>query len=255
MTARPRRPRLYFSFRSPYSWLTVHRLLRAVPDAAEAIDWLPYWDPDPDSSAALAEAGGQFHYVQMSRAKHLYLLVDTKRLARELGVAMAWPVDVDCWWELPHLAYLAAREQGRALPFYLRITEARWGRGEDVCTPEVVHAAAVAAGVDPERAVAAPGDPELRRQAVACLRSAYDDDVFGIPYLRWGRHRYFGYERLGLFLRDWRGITEPAAGEQAPPPEPANGPDAGPGTDRPAAGPDPVAVGAGYDTDTPGGCG
>ena len=33
-----RRPRLYFSFRSPYSWLTIHRLRQAVPDLFQATD-------------------------------------------------------------------------------------------------------------------------------------------------------------------------------------------------------------------------
>lgn len=223
-----RRPRLYFSFRSPYSWLTVHRLLRAVPDAADEIDWLPYWDPDDRTLSALAARKVDVHYVQMSRAKHLYLLLDTKRLAQRLQIPMAWPVDVDCWWELPHLAYLAASRQGRAMEFYAEIVAARWGRGEDICTPEVVRAAAVAAGVDPEVAVHAPDDVSIRAQAADCLEAAYQDDVFGIPYIRWGRHRFWGYDRLDDFLASWRADAVPVT---------------------------PPAVPSAYDTDTAGGCG
>lgn len=223
------KPRLYFSFRSPYSWLTVHRLRVAVPDAFERIEWFPYWDPDSDTERALAEQRAEFHYVQMSRAKHLYLLMDTKRLAARLGLTMAWPVDVDPWWERPHLAFLTAREQGRAEEFYDALIRARWQRGEDICAPEVIERAAEEACVDPALTLRAPEDPRIRAAGVACLVRAYEDDVFGIPYLRWRRHRFWGYDRLADFLETWR--TDSAATEV------------------------PAPVGAPYDTDTVGGCG
>ncbi|MGC5032717.1 DsbA family protein [Micromonospora sp. DT229] len=199
-----RRPRLYFSFRSPYSWLTVRRLREVVPDLSAEFDCLPYWDPDEKTSAALAERGGEFHYQQMSRAKHLYMLMDTKRLAQNRGIDMAWPVDVDSWWELPHLGWLAARQEGREWEFYDAIVAARWGRGDDICTPEVVATAATAAGLDPDRTVAAADDESIREEAVGCLYQAYLDDVFGIPYLKWGRHRFWGLDRVDAFLDTWR---------------------------------------------------
>lgn len=202
--SRVRRPRLYFSFRSPYSWLTVQRLREVEPNLSEVMDCVPYWDPDEKTGAALAERGGEFHYVQMSRAKHLYMLMDTKRLAQQRGIAMAWPVDVDSWWELPHLAWLQARRVGREWQFYEAIAEARWGRGDDICTPEVVRAAAEQAGVDPDLAVLAGDDPEIRTEAVGCLYQAYLDDVFGIPYLKFGPHRFWGLDRVDAFLDAWQ---------------------------------------------------
>lgn len=201
---RVRRPRLYFSFRSPYSWLTVQRLREVTPDLSAEMDCVPYWDPDPKTDAELSGRGGEFHYIQMSRAKHLYMLMDTKRLAQQRGIAMAWPVDVDSWWELPHLAWLYARHAGREWPFYDAITEARWGRGEDICTPEVVRAAAEQAGLDPDLAERAADDPEIRADAVGCLYQAYLDDVFGIPYLKYGPHRFWGLDRVDAFLDVWQ---------------------------------------------------
>jgi 2-hydroxychromene-2-carboxylate isomerase len=201
---RVRRPRLYFSFRSPYSWLTVQRLREVAPNLSEVMDCVPYWDPDEKTNAALADRGGEFHYVQMSRAKHLYMLMDTKRLAQQRDIAMAWPVDIDSWWELPHLAWLQARRVGREWQFYDAITEARWGRGDDICTTEVVRAAAEEAGLDPDRAVLAADDPEIRAEAVGCLYQAYLDDIFGIPYLKFGPHRFWGLDRLDAFLDVWQ---------------------------------------------------
>lgn len=229
---RPRRPRLYFSLRSPYSWMAVHRLRQAVPDAFERFDVLPYWEPDAGTEQGLAERGAEVHYAHMSRAKHRYILMDTKRLALAAGLSMAWPVDVDPWWELPHLAWLRARRLGRAVEFYDALVAARWERGDDICTPGVVRAAAVTAGVDPELALAAPDDPALRTEGLDALESSYQDDIFGVPYLLWGPHRFWGLDRVDTFLRMWR----PDDGSPA----------------APAPAPDRAAP---YDTDTAGGCG
>jgi 2-hydroxychromene-2-carboxylate isomerase len=228
------RPRLYFSFRSPYSWMTVRRLRAEVPDAWTALDWFPYWDPDAGTAAALAERGAELPYSPMSRAKHLYILFDTKRLAQREGLVMSWPVDVDPWWELPHLAWLWARRLGRAEQFYDAVVAARWQRGENICDPAVLRAAAAEAEVDAGAAVAAAGDPAVRAEGVDCLYAAYDDDVFGVPYLRWRRHRFWGFDRLDTFLATWRASAPPDAGPgRVPAPEPARA----------------------YDTDTAGGCG
>lgn len=230
---RQRRPKLYFSLRSPYSWMAVRRLRQAVPDAFDQFDWLPYWEPDARTTKELAERGAEFHYTQMSRAKHLYILMDTKRLAQAAGLSMAWPVDIDSWWELPHLAWLRARRLGRAAEFYDALIAARWERGEDICTSDVVRAAAVRAGVDPELAVTAPDDDDLRAEGVAALVSSYENDIFGVPYLLWGPHRFWGLDRVDTFLRAWRpDSTTPPPGPTAPP-------------DRAVP----------YDTDTAGGCG
>jgi 2-hydroxychromene-2-carboxylate isomerase len=230
-----RRPRIYFSFRSPYSWLTIHRLRCAVPDAFDRLDWYPYWDPDEPTAAALAERGAQLHYAQMSRAKHRYLLLDTKRLAQGLGLAMAWPIDVDPWWEPAHLGFLAARRVGRSAEFYEAVIRARWQRGERIWEPDVLRRVARESTVDPDLVLGAADDPQLRAAGVDCLVEADQDDVFGIPYLRWGRQRFWGYDRLAAFLDAWRLGGEPAAERR---PEPAL-----------------VPLGAGYDSDTAGGCG
>jgi 2-hydroxychromene-2-carboxylate isomerase len=206
-----RNPRLYFSFRSPYSWLTIKRLREAVPRVDEVMDIYPYWDPDTETSRGLSDRDGEFHYVQMSRAKHLYMLLDTKRLAEQEGLSMAWPVDIDPWWELPHLAWLRARHEGLTWEFYDAITEARWGRGDNICESGVVRAAAEQAGLDPDLAVSAPYDPTIRAEAVECLYQAYLDDIFGIPYLKWGRHRFWGYDRLDAFLGVWQPTLEGAS--------------------------------------------
>jgi 2-hydroxychromene-2-carboxylate isomerase len=225
-------PRLYFSFRSPYSWLALERLRRAVPDLFERFDMVPYWDPDEVTARMLKECGAEFHYQQMSRAKHRYLLVDSKRLAQRLGLAMAWPVDIDPWWEVPHLGWLRARQQGQAERCYDVLVEARWSRGENISDPDVFARVTTDAGLNGADLLAATDDDEVRAEGVAGLVAAYEQDVFGIPYMCSGRQRFWGVDRVDMFLEALAADGQVVAVEA----------------------PESVPVGS-YDRDTGGGCG
>jgi 2-hydroxychromene-2-carboxylate isomerase len=228
-----RPPRLYFSFRSPYSWLAVARLRRRAPDLFTRMELFPYWDPDPVTRQMLRDRDAELPYQPMSKAKHLYVLFDTRRLATRLGLPMAWPVDRDPWWELPHLGWLAARRAGLAERCYDALVAARWTEGADICDTGEFTRVITAAGLDGAALVAAVQRDDIRTEGVEALVSAYQDDVFGVPYLLLGRHRYWGYDRVDLFLED--------LGSAGP---------TGDGGSVPAA----IPVGA-YDTDTAGGCG
>jgi 2-hydroxychromene-2-carboxylate isomerase len=225
-----REPRLYFSFRSPYSWMALHRLRREMPDLEQRVILVPYWDPDEITLAALRAGGADTHYVAMSKAKHLYILQDTRRIAARLGLPMAWPIDVSPWWEVPHLAWLAARRQGDAGRLYTALCQARWERGENICEPDVLRRTADDCGLDGAALARATEDEQVRAEGVRCLAMAYDDDVFGIPYGRVGPHRFWGLDRVDDFRAALMGRTS---------------------TEPPVA----MAAGHPHDTDTAGGCG
>jgi 2-hydroxychromene-2-carboxylate isomerase len=218
-------PRVYFSFRSPFSWMALRRLHERLPDAPAVLDFIPFWDPDEQTSRDLEAAGARFHYVQMSKAKHLYILQDTKRLTRRFGYRMAWPIDVDPWWEVPHLAWLKARRDGDEHTLYRALAEARWERGQDICDREVLAAAAGSAGLDGDALAAAADEPDVRREGTEALVRAWHDDVFGIPFFIAGRHKFWGLDRLEDFL------------------------------DELLPAPEAVLAGPPLDTDTAGGCG
>jgi 2-hydroxychromene-2-carboxylate isomerase len=173
----------------------------------------------------------------MSKAKHLYILQDTKRLARKLGLQMAWPIDIDPWWEVPHLAWLRARGLGIGPQFFAAVLQARWERGENICDPSVIAALGTSVGADGAALAAAAQDQSVRADGVDCLVRAYEDDIFGVPYFHVGPHRFWGYDRVGDFL----GVFLPTLGRGEPP-------EADPA-------PAPPAVPQAYDTDTAGGCG
>lgn len=236
-----RSPKIFFSFRSPYSWMGLRRLRMRVPDVLERTQLIPFWDPDPDMLAAIRARNADTHYVPMSKPKHLYILHDTKRLAAENGLHMAWPIDVNCHWEVPHLGWLRARSFGAATAFYNAVVEARWARAENICDPAVIHRIASDLGLDADQVAGAHADAEIRAQAADCLVAAYEEDVFGVPYFRLGRQRFWGLDRVDAFADQ---LVAGARAQRAP---------LAPGVHEEPNG--RVKIGVPYDADTAGGCG
>ncbi|MFE2979025.1 DsbA family protein [Streptomyces sp. NPDC059258] len=246
-----RRPRLYFNLRSPYSWMALDQLERRFPRTGELIDHYPLWEPEAELSQALRERDAEVLYRPMSKAKHLYILSDVKRIATRLGYPLVWPVDTAEGWDLPHLVWLAARRKGEERLLYRALVEARWHRGEPINRPDVIAGAADAAGLDGAALLAAVHGPQLRTEAVDVLEAAYDDDIFGMPYFRIGRERHWGLDRLDDFVSALRHAfpeTSAADGER--------GGTVSEEADPLAGVPDAVRsrVG-GYDSDTAGACG
>ncbi|MFI9629729.1 2-hydroxychromene-2-carboxylate isomerase [Streptomyces sp. NPDC052042] len=200
-------PRFYFSLRSPYSWLAHHDLVHHYPDVAAQVEWRPFWEPDPASRELLREAGGEFPYVAMSRAKHLYILQDVRRLARERGLEAAWPIDRDPCWEVPHLAYLAAADAGLGEEFVALVHRVRWNEGRDICDPATIAAVATELGLGQDRLAKASTDPELRERGAGALLAVHRDGVFGVPFFVNGFEKFWGVDRLPAFVESVRART------------------------------------------------
>lgn len=205
-------PRWYFNFRSPYSWLAFTDLTHRYPDVAAAVEWIPYWDPDPGLEEALRSAGGGFLYTPMSRVKHFYILQDIRRLAAQRGLRPAWPVDVAPHWEVCHLAYPVAVAHGKGVEYAAAVYQARFQHGVDVCDPAVVAGIGDQLGIPATELTAAATDPAAREAGLAALLRAYRDDVFGPPFFVHGREKYWGLDRLPAFVARVRGTAAaPAA--------------------------------------------
>ncbi|MEU7647503.1 2-hydroxychromene-2-carboxylate isomerase [Streptomyces huasconensis] len=235
-----RRPvaRWYFSLRSPYSWLAHRQLTNRHPEVAAAVEWRPFWEPDARSAALLAERGGTFPYTPMSKDKHLYILQDVRRLARQAGVEPAWPIDRDPVWEVPHLAYLAASDADLGPRFISRAHQLRWEEGRNICDPAVMAELAAELGLPPDRFARAAEDEELRARGVEALLDVDRDGVFGVPFFVHRREKFWGLDRLDAFVRSVTGSDGDAS------------PDA-----RTEPGPVRVVLGTGGDQGHAGGCG
>jgi 2-hydroxychromene-2-carboxylate isomerase len=230
--ARAGKPVLYFSLRSPYSWLAVERLRAALPGLHDRIDFIPAWNPDAEVAAELARRNAGFRYVEMSAAKHRYILADVRRLVRKAGLTLTWPIDDHPHWELPNLVWLAGRRAGVAEPLYTALVTARWHQGTDICDAPALRKVIAQAGLDADFLFEAAQSPDIHEEGIRCLMSAWDDDVFGFPYFLHRRQRFWGLDRVPDFLETLDL----------------------PGGDPPPETPDPATV-PGFDEDTVGGCG
>ncbi|MBB1246698.1 DsbA family protein [Streptomyces durbertensis] len=199
-----RRPRWYFSFRSPYSWMAYRDLVDVHKDVADRVDWLPFWEPDEAATRELAALGVELPYVPMSREKHLYILQDVRRLARERELPLVWPVDREPRWDVSHLAYLVAEELGAGREFVDHVYRARWELGEDISDPEVIARIGERLGLDRQRLAGACDDPDVRARGLEALNSLYRDGVFGVPFFIDGYEKFWGVDRLPGFAASVR---------------------------------------------------
>ncbi|WDG27624.1 DsbA family protein [Streptomyces sp. CA-278952] len=216
-TRTPAPPRFYFSLRSPYSWLAYRDLGERHAAFADRLEWRPFFEPDERSAKALAEAGGSFSYVAMSREKHLYILQDIRRLTRERGLEITWPIDRDPCWEVPHLAYLAALDEGRGAGFIDLAHRARWEEGRDICDRAVMGELAEELGLGPDRLALAADDPLLRARGVEALLAMDRDGVFGVPFFVNRRDKYWGIDRLDAFVAAVNDAPDRKPAPTAPP--------------------------------------
>jgi 2-hydroxychromene-2-carboxylate isomerase len=196
-----RSPRFYFSFRSPYAWIAARWLEEKLDPAQYEIEYIPFWEPDNVTLSLLREVNGDFLYIPMSRQKHLYILQDIKRITTELHYKMAWPIDRDPWWDLPHLAYLAACRSGRGRQFFWAVYRARWEEGRDICSADQLRDIARTTGLNPDDVAKAPDDRDIRIAGAEALLRAYRDGVFGIPFFIKGVDKFWGIDRMETFVK------------------------------------------------------
>ncbi|AKJ30090.1 2-hydroxychromene-2-carboxylate isomerase [Caldimonas brevitalea] len=206
-----RRPRFYFSFRSPYSWLAYHDLRTEHPQVLRELEWRPFWEPDVQSERMLTELGGRFIYAPMSKEKHLYLLRDVRRLAQRRGLTITWPLDDAPWWEVAHLAYFAAVDAGQGPAFVERVYRARWQEGRNISDPDTIAELAESVGVPGDAARSAVDRTEMRERGAQALLAIDRDGVFGVPFFIDRSQRFWGIDRLNDFLASLGGNTTSGA--------------------------------------------
>ncbi|KUJ65280.1 isomerase [Streptomyces albus subsp. albus] len=193
------RPRWYFSFNSPYSWLAYRDLMGPYADVGDRIDWFPFWDPDEPVHRHLARSGVRLPYVPISAEKKLYVEHDVRRLVRDRGMEVVWPKERVRRWEVPHLAFLVAQELGRGREFAGLVYQAYWQQARDVCDPEVIVAIGAELGLPADRLTAAARGGSAGRPELDALLVLHRDRVFGVPYFIDGTEKYWGVDRLAPF--------------------------------------------------------
>ncbi len=183
--------RFYFSFRSPYAWLALHRMDQALKGLPVTIELIPVYPPDdmPNNPTNVPN-------------KMRYMGRDFLRIAQAYGLRVQPPASLDTDWARAHAPFLWADEQGKGEAYAREAFSARWQRGQDLADDEVIAAVARACGLDPEGACAAAANPDLQ-DGVRALRDKgfTEDGLFGVPYFVYRDESFWGNDRLDWLVR------------------------------------------------------
>ena len=199
-------PRIYFCFRSPYSWIATRLIEEYLPAAErEQLEYQIFWQPDAITEESLQKQGGDFVYNHMNRERHLYILQDIKRITSTLNWQHVWPIDEDPWWELPTLAYLKAEELNAARIFRNALFKARWEDGLNIHQLDVIRQVANACQLDADEIAGAADDEAIKQKALDAALNMSNDEVFGVPFFIYRRHKFWGVDRLNEFVALLRG--------------------------------------------------
>jgi len=212
---------LFWSFRSPYSYLATPRLVEMQRDYDLNINVRPVYP--------LAVRSGEF-FGQVNPMWIPYLMRDTYRISQMLGLPYRWPrpdpvvVDPATRAATPNQPYIhrltrlgaLAQEEGRALEFACAIAPVLWD-GSVTGWNEGDHLAkaAAAAGFDLAAMDAAiVSDPDHYERIIAGNeRDHAASGHWGVPTFVFENETFFGQDRIDLLI--WRmeskGLTRRSA--------------------------------------------
>jgi 2-hydroxychromene-2-carboxylate isomerase len=201
---------VFWSFRSPYSYLATPRLVEMAAEYDLNVIVRPVYP--------LAVRSGEF-FSQVNPLWIPYLMRDTMRLAEMLGLPYRWPrpdpVVVDMQTRAatpnqPHIHRLtrlgcAAAEAGRGLPFLKEISHTIWSGTVDGWNEgDHLAQAAARAGCDLAALDKKIGDNPDKYEAIIMANQAAHQGCghWGVPTMAFEGEPFFGQDRLDVLL--WR---------------------------------------------------
>lgn len=201
---------LYWSFRSPYSYLVLRRLIEFVEGHDVVCDVRPVYP--------IAVRNPEF-FEKVNPLWPPYLLRDTTRIAEREGIPYRWPRPDPIVQDLatrtiaadqPYIRRLtrlgiAACDRGRGLPFIDQVSRTIWD-GSVAGWNEGDHLARAAseAGLDlAELDAAIEADPDRHEAAIEANQDALEAaGHWGVPTMVFEGEPFFGQDRLDLLI--WR---------------------------------------------------
>jgi len=180
---------LFFSFRSPYSYLCLQRTF----DIADAFGLKLNIRP----VLPMVTRG-----MQVPKAKLRYIISDTSREARRKEVSIGSFADpLGAGVERCLAVFFYAQSQKRERDFLLNAGAAIWARGIDVATDKGMRKVTGRCGLFWPDVVAAMQDDSWRNIVIANRDSMQDAGSWGVPTLRLGDFLVWGQDRDWLLVR------------------------------------------------------
>lgn len=178
----------FFSFRSPYSFLSLGRLFELTSEFDLDLRLRPV--------LPMVERG-----VPLPRAKTLYIVLDAGREARRHHVPFGRILDPLGEGVNNCLAVFAelGDDEDRKRQFLHSAMNGIWARGIDVSTPDGIEMVSNEAGIS-QREVARALSRKHRGQELARANRELleGSDLWGVPSMVIGPHRLWGQDRLPL---------------------------------------------------------
>jgi 2-hydroxychromene-2-carboxylate isomerase len=201
---------LFWSFRSPYSYLATPRLVEIQREYDLNINVRPVYP--------LAVRSGEF-FGQVNPMWIPYLLRDTFRLSQMLGLPYAWPrpdpvvTDPMTRAATPNQPYIhrltrlgcAAAETSHGLEFLNEVSRTIWsGQNENWHEGDHLAQAAKRAGLNlAELDTKITANPDKYEAIIQANQKAHaDSGHWGVPTMAFNGEPFFGQDRLDVLL--WR---------------------------------------------------
>lgn len=180
---------LFFSFRSPYSYLCIGRAFALADAFGLTLRIRPVWP--------MVMRG-----MQMPNSKLVYIAKDTVREARRLDIPFGKFVDpVGAGVERCLAVFFYAQSEKRERDFVVNACEAIWARGIDVATDKGMRKVSGRTGLFWPDVLAAIQDGAWRAIVDANAESLLESGHWGVPTIRLGDFAVWGQDRDWLLVR------------------------------------------------------
>jgi len=193
-SAEPIDVEVFFSYRSPYSYLGVERAHAIASDYALRLVLRPVL---PMVMRGLA----------VPTHKRRYIVRDAKREADAHGIAFGRIKDpIGPGVERSLALHVHAEREGKALEFARAAMAAVWSQGVDLATDEGLASVAKSVGFDAAFVTAALADESWRDVVEGHREAMYEAGLWGVPTFRIGEFATWGQDRLPLIAAEARRI-------------------------------------------------
>ncbi len=182
--------KIYFSLRSPYSFLGLYRFKSLLPQLELDYELIAIYPPKEITDKPIA-----------TKPKLKYILQDIKRTFHAYDLPFKMPDPFDIKWVIPHAAFIYADQQGKGLEFACQSYAARFCRGEDISRQEILVQLAELCGLDSKEILEASKSRKYQRELLLNARKVSDDDVFGVPSFVYENEMFWGNDRLEWLVR------------------------------------------------------
>jgi 2-hydroxychromene-2-carboxylate isomerase len=186
----PRTLEFFYDHSSPYSYLASTQLEALARRTGAEIVWRPFL------LGAVFKATQNAGPISIP-AKFMYLAKDLGDWTRHYGLPdISLPED----WPINSLrsnrVSLVAQEEGKLVPFSLRVLRALFGEGKDTSSVEVISNILKEVGLEPESCLARAESQPIKDRLRQNTDEAVSRGAFGAPTFFIGDDMYVGNDRL-----------------------------------------------------------